>query len=913
MKRPVDRKRKRTTTPSPSPPSQLDSFVGRREELELLGGWIAGTDRLITVLGPGGIGKTRLTNELVRSLAKSAPALSVRRCDVTAVRDRGAVLRLLAISLQAPAPSDGNALEVVGGFLKALGPALLVIDNCEQVVEPLSAVVHHLLESAPLARVLTTSREALRLRGERILELPPLRVPSALEGAERSDAFALLVDRIRRVRPDVVLDERGRAALFEIVRAVEGVPLAIELAASRIALLGAPEVQARMTKPLALLSGGARDLADHQRTVRDSVAWSWDLLAPYERRALAQCSVFRGGFTLRAAEAVLDRVGDAGVTTVDVLQSLREKSMLQERASNVPGAERRFGVLETVRAFAAENLEAQDVARMSLRHARVYARELVELGERMEAGHDPTARALLGLETENVRILTENMLGSGDPAGASERALVALDALSAVDPELLSFTWSGLAEHLERALDGAPVAPSATRARGLLASGNVRVRAGPISRARAEFEAALSMATAVGDRKLEGRALAKLSMLGGPVLGNVDPLAALARAIEIHREVGDRRYEAWSSLRLGLQRGEMGQASAARGNFEQSLRVARAIGDARIESQALSAIGVLLSEQEDDAAALHHLEAAWARSTERDPMIVCALGMANLAAGRLDAAHAALETGVIGAMARGDRYADGLCRGFRGMAQIELGNEEKARADLARACALFEEIRYPRYGAFFLAHLATLDAEPSGKARAAAEVAAARSLLEAPDDPLRPCVECQAKCVELATEDDPPTDDAWARGMAPFLQKGASHRIVELRLSLRIAAWKARSLRAPTASSNALVVAETGRWFVLPATEGRGSRIDCQAFGVVQRLLSKLATARVAGPGEPVSSDELIEAAWPGEKIQHYAGKNRLKVHIAKLRALGLREIILSSQSGYWIDPTIDVRLDRAP
>ena len=883
----------------------IDAFVGRHVELQRLEDLAARGERLVTVVGPGGIGKTRLAAEHVRRLAGSGDPAALTSCDLIGVGEESGILRLLALALEVAAPGDGALLQAIGGALRRRGDALLVLDNCEHAVAALAPVVLGLLELAPRARILATSRQILAVRGECVLDLGPLGLPDGPDDAESSDAFTLLLDRTRRARFEGELACAERGILVGIARALEGVPLAIELAAPRVALLGPATVLARLHRRLGLLTGGVGDRPGHHRALRDALEWSWEILAPVEQRFLAHCAVFRGGFTLAAAEAVASgSIAPGAPPAVDLLQALQERSLVQARALLSPAGEHRFGLLEMLRELVEEKLAPADTRAAELRHARHYAAELEALSEALADGAED-ALTRLDLEKENLRALVDRMLAPrpGETAEArGERAFLAARALGAVEPALLPFTWAQLAAHLDGALAALPSGEAEVRARALLASGNVRWRLGPLARARADFEESAVVARRAGDRRLEGRAVAGASMIGGNV---ADSLRALEQALAIHREVGDRRFEASTLLRLGLQRGEHGDTARAREHFEEARIRARLLGDARLEAQTLAAIGVLLAEDEEHGAAIERLAEALMLVPGPAPQIACALGMVQHLAGQLDAALATFQRGVEGAVDRGDRYSDGLCRGFAAVVDLERGDLDRASVGLEGACARFEQLAYGRYAAFFLAHLATLEARgrrpaPGGSA---ARLAFARSKLDLDGDPFHVALDLQAACIE-AIASGGSVAARWAAARSGVLARAGDHLIVELRVSLRIADGEIRAAVGALPAFADLRVHAEGHWFAYG-----GDPVDLRERTVLRRLLARLAEQRRDTPGAVVPAESLIGAGWPAEKMSHASAKNRLKVHVAALRDLGLRGVLLSSDGGYLLDPGVPIQI----
>ncbi|MCP2339545.1 BTAD domain-containing putative transcriptional regulator [Actinomadura rupiterrae] len=354
-------------------PSQLTSFVGRDDELRRIGEMLA-NGRLVTLLGPGGAGKTRLAVE-----AASRQEGEVCFVELAAAGTPGEVAPAVVGALGMRRAEQ--VADPVERLVAGLGDRriLLVLDNCEQVVEEVARLAHRLLTSCPGLRVLTTSREGLGVTGEVLCPIPPLPLPPEDAGAHEAAEFAavkLFAERAAAVRPGFVVDEENAADVRRICAALDGLPLAIELAAARLRSLPVAEVAARLDDRFRLLSRGNRAAAPRHQTLRAVVGWSWDLLDEEERVLARRLSVFNGGWTRETAEAVCG-VPDAE----ELLEGLADKSLV--RTSD--GV--RFQMLQTIRAFCAERLhEAGEASEMQVAHVR-YFLDLAERADVELRGH----------------------------------------------------------------------------------------------------------------------------------------------------------------------------------------------------------------------------------------------------------------------------------------------------------------------------------------------------------------------------------------------------------------------------------------------------------------------------------------------------------------------------------------------
>jgi predicted ATPase/class 3 adenylate cyclase len=395
--------------PSNLPP-QLTSFVGREEEVAEVER-LLGQTRLLTLTGPGGSGKSRLA---LRVAGELLTRFRDGSCfvDLSPVIDPTLVPAAMANALGVPEAAGRPILDEVKEHLRER-ELLQVIDNFEQVAEA-GPVIEELLTAAPRLRTMVTSRVVLSLRGEQEYPVPAL---GAVE------AVRLFTERAVAANPRFALTERNAPVVAEITARLDGLPLAIELAATRTKVLTPTEILSRLRRRLQLLTSGPRSLPERQRTLRAAIAWSYDLLDPVERRLFARLSVFTGGWTLASAEAVCDP-DELGLDALDGLASLVDKSLL--RRVEPPGQPSRFSMLETIREFGLEQLEASgDLAPVQRRHAEHFLRLATEAEPHLVAEDQGTWLDRCELEHANLRAALRWAvdLGEAGPAQAAAGAL----------------------------------------------------------------------------------------------------------------------------------------------------------------------------------------------------------------------------------------------------------------------------------------------------------------------------------------------------------------------------------------------------------------------------------------------------------------------------------------------------------
>ncbi|MBA2753830.1 MAG: tetratricopeptide repeat protein, partial [Chloroflexia bacterium] len=557
-------------------PEPLTSFVGRKREIAAVSALVRREGvRLVTLTGPGGVGKTRLALRVVEELhGDCTHGTAFVDLAPIAVPDLVAPTIAAALGLR-----ESGARDVAERLLDALRdrPLLLVLDNFEQVVEAASLVVRVLL-GCPRVKILVTSRIALRLSGERVITVEPLTLPDhderqGLRELLASEAVALFVGRAQDVRPDFLVSDSNAPVVVEICRRVDGLPLAIELAAARIAHLPLPALLARLEKRLPFLTGGPRDVPKRQRTLRETIAWSHDLLPPEERVLFRRLAVFLGGARLDAVAAVANAGGDLRIDVFDGVTSLVGSSLLRqvEDADDEP----RYVFLETIREYGLERV-ADSGEEEGVR--RDHAAFFLAFAESDCSGPGwpgtPARVAALEREQTNLRAALAWAIRRGETETAL-RLVAALGGFWRVRARLREGrAWS------ERALALAGETESPLRVRvdvmlgWLVFSQGDEVAAGEIA------ERALAAARRLGDIGGTARAL---GLLGCLALEQGDPdraEALLAEAEALSRQANDR-FATAAMLYLQGVTIAFGQGSPARATacYEESLILWREVGD----------------------------------------------------------------------------------------------------------------------------------------------------------------------------------------------------------------------------------------------------------------------------------------------------------------------------------------------
>lgn len=656
-------------------PRPLTAFVGREA---VVAGAVASveTSRLVTLFGPGGIGKTRLAIEVAGRIGDRFPD-GVWMAALETVRDGSLVTFEIARAAGVRDRADASPIDALREAL-ASRRVLLVVDNCEHVVDAVARLASDLLEAAPGVHMLTTSREALGVRGEAVVAVPVLDLPDAasrmpLDDLARVESVRLFVERAKQSRPDFALTAENASTVVDLCRDLDGLPLAIELAAARVRSLSTSQIRERLSDRFRLL--GSAKASGRQSTLEAAIDWSHELLTQDERALFRRLSVFEGGWTLEAAEALASAAGMASWDVLDLLERLVDKSLVAvENCDDTT----RYRMLESIRQYGRRQLEGVHETERWIGWHGTWATQTAERGERALQG--PESRVWLDrleADHDNMRAALRGFRDGGDAA-----ALVRLATALGVFWRVHGYFSEGRA-WLGDAIARAATVPDALRARAHNALGVLAYYQGDVGEARTHLEASVALHRASDDRLALGRMLFNL----GAILNG---LGEYERASELYRECLDI-FEtadlptgvARAINGLGLVAMDCGRNDEAKKLFERSIEVSRAAGDQRSVAGTLLNLGTVSRREGelDLAERLTDESLRMARDLDDRQLIANAVhGIACVLLDRGDAGRSRARFRDAMSMSEQLGGADGIAQALDGLAGVAMLASDAVRA-----------------------------------------------------------------------------------------------------------------------------------------------------------------------------------------------------------------------------------------
>ncbi len=869
------------------------TFFGRARELEALEAIEAS---VVSLVGAPGMGKSRLAREWAPRARGDGRSVDVHEVALSAARTEDDVVAALASALGVSLAGDpASATDRLTAAVEALGDAVVLFDDADGSLDALRALLPAWAARAPCAMWIVTAAERIDPTGC-ALEVGPLALDARFG---LSDAARLFAARARAVAADFTCSDDD---VEDLVRALDGSPLAIELAAAQVGVV----------TPRQILERHATSESPLDRVLLDA----WSTLDEDARRVLGAASVFAGGFDLEAAEAVLSPEVD-GSSVIAVLGVLYGRSLL--RSERDAHGEPRFSLYECIRIFARRMLASGREAVLEARHGAHYFARARAGAPRWDGPDEAATRDALDRDRANLVAAMSRALARG-----ATDARDVLEAALAIDPLLAeSVPLGARLRNLDAAIAACEGrATDEPLARAYAARAEVLCLGGDLARARLDAGRALVRARTCGSTKLEGRATAWLGVVDMCERREEAATAALERALALHRAAGDVVYEGRSIGWLGTIALMAGRIDGASSLFERAIVLHVRAGDRRYEGANLGNLASAACESgatheaaalADRAVALHQ------RRGDRRLAAICAALSASIHYERAhltDAHQAFLEA---------ERVLDDTgevriateCRIKHGMLLAESGDVEAARDLFERVLRASEWRDEPTINAVAVAGLAVCDALTGCAALSRAGLDRARAKLRGAKHTgvhggaYEALVETFAAHVDLAR-----ADEAWADGddaartrhldaAAERVARSAPHRArsMDVRLAARWVEQRVAHARdrgvAPADGATTLSISVDGRWFRPPG----GALVSLERHAALARVLACLAAARQAA-GEPVPAVALVRAGWPDERLLPRAARLRLHNALSRLRTLGLRDALVRSHGGYAIAPS---------
>jgi tetratricopeptide (TPR) repeat protein len=688
-------------------------------------------------------------------------------------------------------------------------------------------------------------------------------------------------------------------AIGELVRALDGIPLAIELAAARARTLAPADILARLSQRFDVLRAPVRwgtpptppgrdQSRSRHATLERAIDWSWDLLEPHEQDALAQCSVFAGGFTLGAAERVLSLHREGAPPLIEVLDALCDKSLVTARPA---GSTRRFSLYVSIRDYARAKLDERAASRAMHRHASYYLVEAETWAEAMTHRADRAARAAFVAEQENVVAVFDRTAGPPHTLGRATQAIRAALALYPVlerhgpQDELLSMLDTAVR------LSETPDVPPALKARALFARGCTYGFRGKVREGIADLEMALHVAESAGEDAVVGEALVWLSVRYRHAGRFTEALEACHRAHELLERNGLERMMGLNLAVRGRMRGELGQRQESRADNERAMAIFRELGDRWYEGLSLANLGQL-----------------------------------DMQAGDLDQSRWYYEQALAAFREVGDRRYEGLYLAYVGCLHWEAGDIAAARARLLEGIEILEDVRTLNTAPLFRGVLGGVLAGQDDIDGALRELDRADNALVGAGVPAHmAAARCHRGHLDLArarlASSRGNTQEATRLREAALGRLAAAKQLVresvmgtdaalldcsdDVRFAVRMLELRLDDRGDLPEAVARLDVGPEGRWFAT-----RALRVDLTRRGAIRLILQALVRQRLENPGVALRQEALLRAGWPGERVLAEAGSKRVRVAVSTLRRLGLGTLLVTTDDGYLLEASLAVHAD---
>jgi len=650
-------------------PTQLTSFIGRDHEISEITKLIT-EHRVLTLTGSGGTGKTRLSLQVAAELLEKFDH-GIWFVELAPLADPDLIPQTILSAIGINEQAGKTPIEILKEYLREK-KSMIVLDNCEHLIEASAKVMNTLLNAAPNLKVMASSREALGVKGELSYPVPSLSLPDpkhlpVLEQLSRYEAVRLFIDRALLVAPHFVVDKDNAPFIAQICYRLDGIPLAIELAAARIKMMSVEQISARLDDRFRLLTGGARTALPRQQTLRALIDWSYDILTENERLLLCQLSVFAGGWTLEAVEEVCAGDSIESYAVLDLLTQLVNKSLVIVMEHSQSG-ETRYRMLETIRQYAREKLrEAGQEALIRNHHLDFFLAFVEEIDQTLRGAEQESGLGLLDRELDNLRAA----LAWSAECNNVEAELCLASALSRYW-RVRSYFSEGRG-WLEDALAKSETASASARAKALMGAGSLANYQADYARARLLLEESLALHRELNDKQGTALCLNLLShgkMMTGDFAG---AQASLEESFAIFRDLDDTRGMGYSLYFLGSMLLGSGDMAAARPVLEESLTRLKEAGDTWWVGNTLIQLGWGINRQGEHARALQLFDEALeisaqfgdTRGTARALMYIAE---AKFSQGEYEAARAKYIEGLKFFHEIGDKWWGTVC--IEGLAYI---------------------------------------------------------------------------------------------------------------------------------------------------------------------------------------------------------------------------------------------------